>query len=342
MVSKHCRDRLNIIVEWKNDGSGVMNRHFSSFLSFALKDIKECIVTLLVTAGNSKIARSAFLNRFPGREVVVAPGCKLPSGVHVYFPSLHAEPEPLRQAFEDGKKVVPHEAELNIEEEYHDFLHGYFQNEDTEWYARIFPDPIQITNLSKVNLGLGVTINPRAIILNGGVNGAGGMISIGRASHLGADLLLNLGPTDFVVGKFSMISANFSAHAMRHSVSHISNFAIGKGPFQFFGSLFDQTSPIKIGHDVWIGEGVKCLIGVEIGDGCVVGAGSVVTKSLEPYGVYAGNPARLLRYRFTAEKIEYLHQLRWWDFEFRRLKEIQKSFQCDVSSLTLSELQTLI
>ena len=54
---------------------------------------------------------------------------------------------------------------------------------------------------------------------------------------------------------------------------------------------------IRIGDDVWLGARVTVLDGVEIADGCVIGAGSVVTKSTVPYGVYVGVPARLLKRR---------------------------------------------
>ena len=51
---------------------------------------------------------------------------------------------------------------------------------------------------------------------------------------------------------------------------------------------------IVIGDDVWIGAGTVLLDGASIGDGCVIAAGSVVRGSLEPYGVYGGNPLRRL------------------------------------------------
>lgn len=54
---------------------------------------------------------------------------------------------------------------------------------------------------------------------------------------------------------------------------------------------------IVIGNDVWIGFGVQIMPGVTIADGCVLGAGAVVTKSTTPYGVYAGVPARLVKHR---------------------------------------------
>jgi acetyltransferase-like isoleucine patch superfamily enzyme len=54
---------------------------------------------------------------------------------------------------------------------------------------------------------------------------------------------------------------------------------------------------IRIGNDVWLGAGVRVLDGSVIGDGCVVAAGAVVRGELEPYGIYAGVPARLVRRR---------------------------------------------
>ena len=56
--------------------------------------------------------------------------------------------------------------------------------------------------------------------------------------------------------------------------------------------------PVKIGNNVWIGANVTILAGVSIPDGCVIGAGSVVTKPLSNQdGIYVGNPARLLKSR---------------------------------------------
>jgi chloramphenicol O-acetyltransferase type B len=72
---------------------------------------------------------------------------------------------------------------------------------------------------------------------------------------------------------------------------------------------------VAIGNDVWIGQGAKILGGVTIGDGAVVAAWSVVTKSVPPYAVVAGVPARVVRQRFSEEIVERLLRIRWWDWD---------------------------
>lgn len=79
------------------------------------------------------------------------------------------------------------------------------------------------------------------------------------------------------------------------------------------GHKFDRTdipmmdqgstdySPVTIGNDVWIGRRVIIMPGVTIGDGCVIGAGAVVTKDIPPYSVAVGVPAKVVKSRFKRE-----------------------------------------
>ncbi len=65
----------------------------------------------------------------------------------------------------------------------------------------------------------------------------------------------------------------------------------------------DETKPVTIGDDVWIGRRVIILPGVTIGDGCVIGAGAVVTKDIPPYSVACGVPARVVKSRLSKANV---------------------------------------
>ena len=69
-----------------------------------------------------------------------------------------------------------------------------------------------------------------------------------------------------------------------------------------------------IGNDVWIGYGAVILNGITIGDGAIIGAGSVVTKDVPPYSIVGGNPASVIRMRFSDKIIEKLMCLKWWEY----------------------------
>ncbi|NDF12940.1 MAG: antibiotic acetyltransferase [Proteobacteria bacterium] len=75
-----------------------------------------------------------------------------------------------------------------------------------------------------------------------------------------------------------------------------------------------SRGPVEIGSNVVLSENCIILSGVKIGDGAVIGAGSVVTKDVPPYAIVGGNPAKVLRYRFDEQTIKELLAIRWWDF----------------------------
>lgn len=75
----------------------------------------------------------------------------------------------------------------------------------------------------------------------------------------------------------------------------------------------ESAAPPVIGHDVWIGAHAIVMRGVEIGNGAVVGAGSVVTRHVPSYGIVVGSPARVIGYRFESAVIERLLATNWWE-----------------------------
>ncbi|GGG73455.1 CatB-related O-acetyltransferase [Paenibacillus radicis (ex Gao et al. 2016)] len=72
---------------------------------------------------------------------------------------------------------------------------------------------------------------------------------------------------------------------------------------------------VLIGHDVWIGICSTIMSGVTVGHGACIGTGSVVTKDIPPYAIAAGNPARVVKYRFPQNIIDGLLRIQWWDWE---------------------------
>lgn len=84
---------------------------------------------------------------------------------------------------------------------------------------------------------------------------------------------------------------------------------------------FDEYDPITIGNDVWIGSRAIILDGVNIGNGAIIASNSVITKDVAPYAIVAGVPARVIKFRFTEEKIEELQKLEWWQMSLAEIKE---------------------
>jgi len=79
---------------------------------------------------------------------------------------------------------------------------------------------------------------------------------------------------------------------------------------------------VRIGSDVWLCAGSTILSGVTVGHGAVVAAGAVVTRDVEPYAVVAGNPARMVRYRFDENTRQALLALAWWDWPVTEVRSV--------------------
>jgi acetyltransferase-like isoleucine patch superfamily enzyme len=86
-------------------------------------------------------------------------------------------------------------------------------------------------------------------------------------------------------------------------------------------------TPLVIGHDVWLGHNAIIMPNVtEIGNGAVVAAGAVVSKNVPPYAVVVGNPARVVRYRFSEESIDALMDSHWWELDIEDIVPIIDEF----------------
>jgi acetyltransferase-like isoleucine patch superfamily enzyme len=101
---------------------------------------------------------------------------------------------------------------------------------------------------------------------------------------------------------------------------------------------------ISIGSDVFIGRQVNIMNGVTIGDGCVIGANSMVTKNCIPYGIYAGTPAKLLRMRFSDSIINQLLSIRWWNWSKQMIMKNSRFFGTNLYEFTgdLNDIITVL
>lgn len=122
------------------------------------------------------------------------------------------------------------------------------------------------------------------------------------------------------IGRFTSIANHVVIGGAKHPMEWIGMspvFYQGRDSVRkkFSEYPLEKSEITLIGNDVWIGRSAIIISGVSIGDGAVVGAGSVVTKNVPAYGVVAGNPAKLLRYRFEEDIRSNLENIKWWDLD---------------------------
>lgn len=82
----------------------------------------------------------------------------------------------------------------------------------------------------------------------------------------------------------------------------------------------------KIGNDVWLGHNVLITNGADIGNGVIAGAGAVITKDVPDYAVVVGVPAKIIKYRYSAEQRKALNTIRWWDWSDDEIRERYDDF----------------
>lgn len=128
-----------------------------------------------------------------------------------------------------------------------------------------------------------------------------------------------------IIGKFCMIASDVTF--IMNGANHLTQ-AYSTYPFAIFGEGWEgamegKTYPNKgniiIGNDVWIGYNATIMAGVNIGDGAIIATNATVVKDVPPYSIVGGNPAQLLKKRFSEATIAQLLALQWWDWPLEKI-----------------------
>ncbi len=201
------------------------------------------------------------------------------------------------------------------------------------WYAIV---EVQQDFVDRIQVGYGSKFYRPYISCSGEAQ-----IKVGRGSYVSDNPRFFI-DANFSLGDFCQVSTDFTAITRRHAITNLSLGHLSGGGIGFFGEGGDLSKPTIVKNDVWIGTKVTLLPGVTVENGCVIGAGSVVTTSCEPYGVYAGNPARLIRYRFPSEKVKILLQSQWWDWPLRKIWEQRDIFINKVDDLSPEQMREML
>ncbi len=176
---------------------------------------------------------------------------------------------------------------------------------------------IRSTDIHDTQLGKSDAILDRAILRQ---------VSMGNFSYVACDSCLN----NVEVGNFCSIGPHvqvgLAPHPTRDFVSIYPAFYSNKNPgcpiaFRENKTFDDAVPKTILANDIWIGANVIIPGGITIGTGAIVAAGAVVVKDVPPYAVVGGNPATIIRYRFSEGQINALLLSEWWNWPIEEIRQ---------------------
>lgn len=174
-----------------------------------------------------------------------------------------------------------------------------------------------------------------------------GNVLVSKGASISSSVIKHLSPigrnTKIVhtnIGKYCAVSWDCTINAIGHPLTNptISAFPYAPHVGNFVPSRTQIYDKVEIGNDVWIGAHAIIMPGIEIGDGAVIGAGSIVTKDVKPYEIVAGNPAKHIKYRFNQEFVQELLEIKWWEWEDSTIRKNIHLFQKKLDKEILAEL----
>jgi len=176
-------------------------------------------------------------------------------------------------------------------------------------------------------------------------------VEMGNRSYISGGSLIR-GANRLRIGAYTSIAEGLYANTFRdfHPMAYPSTYNFnenrrlredGLAIDLAYDFLEEAEDGIAIGSDVWIGRSVRLSHGSSIADGCVVAENSLVRGVLEPYGIYGGSPAKLIRRRFPDATVAALLDLRWWTWPHILIARNRRFFATDLTKFH-GELARLI
>jgi virginiamycin A acetyltransferase len=165
-----------------------------------------------------------------------------------------------------------------------------------------------------------------------------GYNSVGEFTRVNSPLKLGLASTigafcwtegNVVIGNYTQIGPYVKIFGGDHNVNLLTPYN-SKSLFSGRLKTLVNYETVFIGNSCWIGANSIILKGVSIGDGVVVGAGSVVTRSIPPYTICVGNPARVIKNRFDKDLIKSIERTKWWERPPGELSGFESLFKVDI------------
>ena len=163
-------------------------------------------------------------------------------------------------------------------------------------------------------------------------------VSVGRGTYGTLTVHNNSPEYRLTIGNYCSIADEVSfLVANEHNSRALSTY-----PFPFFLDRYCEMGSrgdITVGDDVWIGYRAVILSGVTIGQGAMIAAGAVVTRDVPPYAVVGGVPAKVIRYRFAPDVIEYLMTLDYEKLDEGMIRAHRDELGKEIEGLSLKEIQ---
>ncbi|MDY6825252.1 MAG: CatB-related O-acetyltransferase [Thermodesulfobacteriota bacterium] len=167
-------------------------------------------------------------------------------------------------------------------------------------------------------------------------------VDIGYGTRITGPALIKSGKSaPCIIGKYCAIGENLIIVTQNHYTGY-ANLQVHFQMKYNLPLLMTDKGSVIIGNNTWIGDNVTILPGGGVGDGAVLGAGSVLTATIPPYTIAVGNPARVVKKRFSDNIIEQLLNIQWWDWTPEKIQRNKRFFETDLRKHPDLDLSTIL